>query len=307
MHGDYDKARVPATRPSGRRRRRPADRSAGAAAVQRERRARGRRPARRPRPMSRRPSRTASDGDALGLARRGLEVVAQRQPRGQRRGVRAARAVRGAVGVARARRSRRRARRRRATSTASLAVPAGDHDRPRAERVDGARQRLALERVVAGEHARLGEVRASRRSPARRRARRARAWASASSSRAPDSATITGSTTIGVPGRQQVEAPPPPPRALATLPSIPTLTASTPMSSTTARTCATIIAGDTASTRRHRDGVLRRDRRDRRRAVHAGAGEGLQVGLDPGAAAGVRAGDRQADGDAAGVGHGGEG
>jgi hypothetical protein len=29
---------------------------------------------------------------------------------------------------------------------------------------------------------------------------------------------------------------------------MPTLTASTPMSSTTARTCATIIAGDTAST-----------------------------------------------------------
>jgi hypothetical protein len=41
------------------------------------------------------------------------------------------------------------------------------------------------------------------------------------------------------------------------------------------------------------DGVLRRHRRDRAHAVHAAACERLQVGLDPGAAAGVRAGDRE--------------
>src|SRR3954469_10636408 len=40
-------------------------------------------------------------GDAFGLPSRGFEVVAERQPRGQRRGVRAARSVRRAVGVAR--------------------------------------------------------------------------------------------------------------------------------------------------------------------------------------------------------------
>ena len=51
----------------------------------------------------------------------------------------------------------------------------------------------------------------------------------------------------------------------------------------------------------HRDRVLRGDRRDRRRPVHAGRREGLEVGLDAGAAAGVRAGDRQADGDCGGA------
>ena len=51
--------------------------------------------------------------------------------------------------------------------------------------------------------------------------------------------------------------------------------------------------------RRHRghhldpDRVLGRQRRDRRRAVHAAPRERLQVGLDPGAAAGVRARDRK--------------
>jgi hypothetical protein len=51
-----------------------------------------------------------------------------------------------------------------------------------------------------------------------------------------------------------------------------------------------------------RHGVLGRDRGDRGRAVHAGAGERLEVGLDAGAAAGVRPGDRQADGDGARLG-----
>ena len=72
-------------------------------------------------------------------------------------------------------------------------------------------------------------------------------WASGCSSRAPDSATITGSTTTGVPGGSSSSA-----RATAsvtsTVPNIPTLTASTPMSPTTARTWASTISAGTIST-----------------------------------------------------------
>ena len=72
------------------------------------------------------------------------------------------------------------------------------------------------------------------------------ALALGSSKVAPLSATITGSTTTGLPATR--------PRASATAsivassPSIPTLTASTPMSVATARTCARIISGATGST-----------------------------------------------------------
>jgi hypothetical protein len=73
------------------------------------------------------------------------------------------------------------------------------------------------------------------------------ACASGISRRAPDSATITGSITTGVPAGSSSSA-----SATAsiagTAPTIPTLTASTPRSSTTARTCATIIRGLTGST-----------------------------------------------------------
>ena len=62
-----------------------------------------------------------------------------------------------------------------------------------------------------------------------------------------------------------------PPRSSRAVPSMPTFTASTPRSSATARTCATIMPGETASTRLDGDGVLRGDRRDRRRAVDAGS------------------------------------
>ena len=65
------------------------------------------------------------------------------------------------------------------------------------------------------------------------------------------------------------------------------------MSSATARTWATIVAGDTASTAVDADRVLRGDRRDRGHPVHSAARERLQVGLDAGPAAGVGAGDRE--------------
>ncbi len=58
---------------------------------------------------------------------------------------------------------------------------------------------------VPGEHARLGEVRRDHASRAAAAGRPARARAASSSSTAPDSATITGSITTGVPGLEQVE------------------------------------------------------------------------------------------------------
>jgi 1-deoxy-D-xylulose 5-phosphate reductoisomerase len=70
--------------------------------------------------------------------------------------------------------------------------------------------------------------------------------ACSSSRRAPDSDTITGSTTTGASGIRS--------SALATAsivgwsPSMPIFTASTPMSSATALTCATITSGGTAWT-----------------------------------------------------------
>src|SRR5512133_1285159 len=93
-------------------------------------------------------------GDALGLARGGLEVVAPREARGERRRVRAARAVGRAVGIARAGELVR-ARAVEDHVDGLLAMAPGHHDRARPERLHGARERLAFEYVVAREHARL--------------------------------------------------------------------------------------------------------------------------------------------------------
>ena len=79
---------------------------------------------------------------------------------------------------------------------------------------------------------------------------------------------------------------------------MPIFTASTPMSSTTARTCSTMNSAGTVWIAGHADGVLRGQRGDRGHPVDAAAGERLQVGLDAGAAAGVGAGDREDGGDA---------
>ena len=131
---------------------------------------------------------------------------------------------------------------------------------------------------------------------------RSASTASSASSRAPDSATITGSCTTGVPGAQLVERRGDglDRRDVAEHPDLHGVDAE--------------VLGDRPDLadddlRRRppgrpltRDRVLHRDRRDRRRPVHAGARERLEVGLDPGAAAGVRPGDRQGDGHAA-IGH----
>ena len=107
--------------------------------------------------------------------------------------------------------------------------------------------------------------------------------ASGSSSTAPDSATITGSITTGVVSGSSLSA-----RATASIvgrsPSIPILTASTPMSSATARTWARMIVGRDRVDGGDADRVLRGDRGDRGHAVDAAGRERLQVGLDAGAA-----------------------
>src|SRR5579875_3181754 len=93
---------------------------------------------------------------------------------------------------------------------------------------------------------RFGVATVTRGSSPSPRARRA----SRSSSRAPDSDTITGSsTTGGRVGRISPSSSSAPATAtiVSAVPSIPTLTASTPMSRATARTCARIIAGETLS------------------------------------------------------------
>ena len=121
--------------------------------------------------------------------------------------------------------------------------------------------------------------------------------ASGGRSRAPDSATMTGSTTTGVPSGSSSSA-----RATASMtgasPSMPILTASI---AEVARDGADLLGHELG---RHgmdagdADGVLRGERGDGGRAVDARGGERLQVGLDAGAAAGVRPGDGEDDGDA---------
>ena len=128
--------------------------------------------------------------------------------------------------------------------------------------------------------------------------RRRASTASSASSREPDSATITGSWTIGVPCGSSSSA-----RAtvsiVATSPSIPIFTASMPRSSATARIWPVMIAGSIGCTAETATVFCTVIAVIAVRPVHAGARERLQVGLDPRSAAGVRAGDRERDGDAA--------
>ena len=80
---------------------------------------------------------------------------------------------------------------------------------------------------------------------------------------------------------------------IAVLKSIPVLTASAPMSESTASIWAATISGRHLVDGLDADRVLGGDRRDRRGAVDAEGGEGLEIGLDPGATARIGAGDRQ--------------
>ena len=144
----------------------------------------------------------------------------------------------------------------------------------------------------AGELPRLGEVGRDDGGAAAGPARSAPPSRSGRAARRRSATTITGSTTTGAsPTRSSASTTA---SIVGSSPSIPTLTASTPMS----RGHRPHLGDD--HLRRHRRDhldahrVLRGERRDRGRPVHAAARERLQVGLDPRAAAGVRAGDREA-------------
>ena len=269
------------------------DYASGLRAAERLPQRRRRRPGPGPAPSPRRPLPTASAAISRAHRAASTSSMPAREEGGERRRVRAARAVRGPVAGSAGRRferprRRRTARRRpsavcppvtitavgpsawiaRASSSGSARSPSPassrasgrfgvDHGGARQDALDQRRLGVRLE-----QHARRS------RRPSRGRPRPARHR----------------------PGR----APRRPRRSSASSPSMPTLTASTPMSSATARTWATIISGGHRGDHLHPDRVLGGERRDRGRPVDAAARERLQVGLDAGAAAGVRAGDRQA-------------
>ena len=172
-----------------------------------------------------------------------------------------------------------------------LAVAAGEDDGARAERVDGADELLGRPRPrrSRAEHARLGHVRASRPPPAARSCVRSASWASSSSSRAPLSEIITGSSTTG---------------------ASPTRSSASPTASIVCDAAehadldgvdADVVdhrpdlLDDHLARNRihggHRHRVLSGDRGDGRHPVHPAARERLEVRLNAGAAAGIRAGD----------------
>ena len=238
---------------------------------------------------------TASDGDLPRPARRVGELHAAGEEGRQRRGVRAARAVRGAVRVTRPL-DPHRARRLDEQVGAVVGVAAGDDHRA------GRRARAAPRRArrCPAPSPSPDSARASGRfgvtTVARGRIRSiSAAFAVGSSSVAPLSAIITGSTTTGASPtssrrvEHRVDR-----RLVGEHPDLDRVDADVRRDRV-----------DLGDDHLRRDGgdhldpdrVLRGQRGDRRRPVDAAASERLQVGLDPGAAAGVRAGDRQAGGD----------
>ncbi len=185
-------------------------------------------------------------------------------------------------------------------STARARWPPGEHDRARAEREHrpGERTPLRRPRPPVASRSRPASTRASGRFGVSTLARgricsTSARWASGVEQ---PRAGLGDHHRVDHHGRARAaarRAPRRPRASTSAVPSMPTLTASTPMSD---EHRAHLREDDL---RRHgwigadADRVLGGDRRDRARAVHAAARERLQVGLDAGAAAGVRAGDRQ--------------
>ena len=174
-------------------------------------------------------------------------------------------------------------------SAACGAVPAGEDHRSGPEREHRAREplgfpgQLLLALGRARQHAGLLQVRRHHAWPGAGCARPASARRRARSGGRPTRPPSRGRPPPACP-REARRGRPRTALAVSSVPSIPTLTASTPMSSSTARTCASTISGSTVATALTSrvfwaviaviaDGP-----------VHATAGEGLQVGLDPGAA-----------------------
>ena len=167
-------------------------------------------------------------------------VEAERQVRRERRGVRAARAVRGAAGMALARDASTRARRRRRRPSASSRWPPVTTTTRGPERVH-ARGRApsgSRRRAVAGQHARLGEVRRDHGRPRQQPLDERVARLGRRAARRPTRRPSPGRARPACPASSRSSASLDAPRSSRASPSIPIFTASTPMSSATARTCA---------------------------------------------------------------------
>ena len=130
------------------------------------------------------------------------------------------------------------------------AMAAGEHTARRPQREQRAAEGLDLLALLlvrlartAGEQPRLGQVRREHGGARQDLLHESAVGLRRRAAARPDSATITGSTTTGVPAGSSSSARATAMRDLASCPSIPTLTASTPMSSITARTCASTISG----------------------------------------------------------------
>ena len=262
--GDYAKARrrsrLARAEPARRRRARPSGR--------------GRRPARRPAPSSRSPSRTAS-------RRRSRAWRPARPPAGRAPSASCAASADECVqpepcaapsgwrspGISTSRSPSKK------TSVASSRWPPVTTTARGPERVHRARELLGVVVApVAREHARLGQVRRHDGGPRQEPRRRSAARASGVEQPAPDSATITGSTHDRRARRQQRRAPRAPPSIVADVAEHPDLhrvdadvLGDRPDLRDDHRPAAT---GWTASTA---DRVLRGDRGDRRHPVHAAA------------------------------------
>ena len=233
---------------------------------------------------------TARDGEFLRLARGFERFCAVREICGERRGVRAARAVRRPALVALARDLLEPVAVEENVRRLLFSVAAGDDDCLRAEGVDCACElgsgsaSLCASTVASAIFGVTTSVRGSRRS-------RSALCASSARSGAPLSATITGSSTTGAPCTcfsASITA-----SIVATSPSIPIFTASTPMSSATWRTCSTITSAGHLMHCADAHRVLRGDRGDRGHPVNAAGCERLQVRLDAGSSARVGPGDRE--------------
>ena len=131
--------------------------------------------------------------------------------------------------------------------------------------------------VSASASGRLGVISAGQRQQA---ASSAPITAASSSSGAPPLATITGSTTSGMPDACSAASRPPRARISAALPSMPILIASAPISESRRSIWARTISGGTICTPRHAQRVLHRHRGDRGLGIDAEGLRGLEVGLE---------------------------
>ena len=228
---------------------------------------RARRPGPGPAPTSRSPAAIASPARRRASIAASRSGNADRQQRRERRAVGAARAVGGPVGVHRSRRSRALPHRRRAGRSPSAWPPVTITARG-AERADRRRQLARRSRSGPSPASARASGRFGVTTLASGSTRSTSAPRASSSSRLGaalgDHHRIDHDRRVADKARASTTA-----SIVARVPSIPTFTASTPMSAATAATWATMTSGGTAWIAVDADGVLRRDRGDRGRAVDA--------------------------------------